>query len=171
MKKLIWCATALAALFLTACKPTEKNYKMAYDLAQERLRAGLDEDEFELISEEKLPPYQHGLTDSVRVQSVPLMWQWSPEAVDSGKRASPKVYNLSVGTYKMLTNAKAHAGNLAAQGWKSAVMRSGAGPTYYVVIRRSDDLDSVAHDARTFTKQNPNGLVGQSVPIALRPLR
>lgn len=164
-------SVALAAIFLGGCKTTEKNYRLAYERAQQRAREGLDDEEYAMMAQEQLPPYVRGTVDSVRVKSVPMMWQWSPQAVDSGRRADPKTYNLTVGTYRMLTNAKAHAENLAADGWPCVVMRSGGAPDYLVVARRSDNLDTIAASAREFAARHPAGVVGMPVAVAYRPLR
>ena len=107
------CITAVAALIsLACCKPTEKNYRLAYELAQQKARENLDDAEYAMMLEEEQPPLVHAGDDSIRARTLPLMWQYSPQSLDSGRRADPLRYNLAVGMYTMLTNAKAHADKL-----------------------------------------------------------
>ncbi len=164
--------TAVAALIsLACCKPTEKNYRLAYELAQQKARENLDDAEYAMMLEEEQPPLVHAGDDSIRARTLPLMWQYSPQSLDSGRRADPLRYNLAVGMYTMLTNAKAHADNLVAKGWHSVVFRSGGKPSYYVVAMRSDSLDRVATEARRYIRENPNGIVGMREPVAIMPRR
>ena len=90
-----------------------------------------------------LPSYERTATDSVRTFVEGVVWQYTPLAVDSGARISPARYNLAVGKYTMLTNAKAHADRLAADGWRATVFRNGE-PEYFVVVKISESLDTVA---------------------------
>lgn len=171
MRKLI--LTVIAALCATslfvACKPTEKNYKMAYDRAKEKARRGLTDAEYEMMVLNELPGYMRTPTDSVRAFTEGLMWQYTPLAVDSGRKVEPAPYNLAVGKYTMLTNAKAHADRLAADGWHSHIFRTGAA-VYYVVVKMSNSLDTVAHAARDYAARYPHGTVALHEPMAIIPL-
>ena len=171
MKKLLvgTIAVLVAASFLPGCKPTEKNYRMAYDKAMEKQREGLTDEQYTLMFEESLPRYMRTATDSVRGFSESVIWQYTPAAVDSGMKVAPAKYNLAVGKYSMLTNAKSHADNLAADGWQSYVFRNGA-PAYYVIVMRSDDLDSVARAAHGYTHKYPHGTVSLSEPMVIVPV-
>ncbi|MCM1319322.1 MAG: hypothetical protein NC217_02950 [Muribaculaceae bacterium] len=171
MKKLIFGAIlslTTASLFV-GCKPTENNYRMAYDKAMEKQREGLTDEQYALMYEESLPRYMRTPTDSVRGFSESMIWQYTPIAVDSGRKVDPAPYNLTVGKYSMLTNAKSHADNLAADGWKSYVFRNGE-PIYYVIVMRSADLDSVAQAAHAYTKRYPRGTVSIPEPMVIVPL-
>lgn len=160
---------ALALLTgLAACKPSEKNYRLAYETAQQKARAGLDEGVYEMMQAEELPPFMRSATDSVRALAAPVIWQYTPQAVDSGRRLDPAPYNLAVGKYKMLTNARGQADNLAAAGWRSCILRTGE-PVYYVVAAQSSSLDSIAAEARRYAREYPRGVVALPCPVALIP--
>lgn len=169
-KASIYIIAILLACGLPACKPTENNYRLAYDKAKQREREGLTEDEFEKMTLEGLPGYRYTATDSVRVFSKGVIWQYTPESVDAGNTISPDYYNLAVGKYTMLTNAKAHADRLAADGWRALVLRSGE-PEYYVIVKQSSDLDTIAAAAHSYTKRYPQGTVSLHEPMAIHPLR
>lgn len=157
-----------AALSLTCCKPTEKNYKLAYDKAMEKARQGITEDEYQWMLAESLPRYMHGETDSVRAFPEGIIWQYTPEAVDSGRKTKPASFNLAVAKYSMLANAKAHADRLAGDGWPSHIFRTGE-PVYYVVVKMSDNIDTVAQAAHNYMARYPKGVVAMHEPMAIIP--
>lgn len=160
-------ALALSAL-MVACKPTERNYRLAYDKAQDKARQGLTDMEYDMMLANSLPPYARTRTDSVRTFSEAVIWQYTPLAVDSGRKQTLAPYNLAVGKYSMLTNAKAHADRLAGDGWRSVVVRNGE-PVYYVVVKMSADLDTVARAAHVYSARYPRGTVALHEPMAIIP--
>lgn len=155
-------------LLAGGCKTTEKNYRQAYEKAQQKARDGLEEGVYELMVQESLPPYRHTATDSVRVMGEHLLWQYTPETVDSGRQIMPKEYNLAVAKYSMLTNAKAHADRLAGEGWRAVLLRNGE-PLYYVVVKMSASLDTIAGAAHEYARRYPGGCVAMPEPIAIVP--
>ena len=71
--------TAICGLLLSsACKPTEKNYKAAYDKAQEKARQGLATEEYEQMLLNSLPSYERTATDSVRTFVEGVVSQYTP---------------------------------------------------------------------------------------------
>ena len=78
-------------------------------------------------------------------------------------------YNVAIGKYKMLSTAKAHATDLAADGWPAIVARTGE-PEYYVVIERTDSVPTAAAAARRYAARYPRGTVALPQPIAIIPL-
>ena len=170
MRKLLkYSLVALVGLSLfVACKPTERNYKLAYDKARQKARQGLTDEQYDIMLLNSLPPYRHTLTDSVRTFAEPVIWQYTPLAVDSGRKQTPAPYNLTVGKYSMLTNAKAHADRLAGDGWRSVVLRNGE-PVYYVVVKMSANLDTIARAAHDYAARYPNGTVALHEPMAIVP--
>lgn len=160
---------ALILLALSACKPSEKNYRIAYETAQQRAREGLDSGVYELMQQEELPPMIHVLGDSVRLQRLPLQWFYSPVAVDSGKPLQPAAYNVAVGKYRMPANARAQADNLAARGLRSAVFLS-KNTHYYVMAGMYNDLDSAARLSSRLLREMPEQFVGMPCPVAIQPI-
>lgn len=158
----------VCALTLWACKPSERNYRLAYETAQQKARAGIDDDIFELMQAEELPPWRRTATDSVRTIAAPVIWHYTPAAVDSGGRIDPAPYNLIVGKYSMPTNARAQADRLATQGYRSHVLRTGQ-PIYYVVAVASASLDTIASAAHDYARRFPKGIVALPQPLCLIP--
>lgn len=154
---------------LGACKPSENNYRLAYETAMQRDREGLEEGVYELIQQEKLPPMIHVLGDSVRVQRLPLAAFYCP-GTDSLDKCMPQYYNVAVALYKMPTNARAHADRLAGEGYHSAVLKSGAS-LYYVMAGLVESLDSAARLARMYDLSHAGEYIGIPCPIAIQPLR
>ena len=170
MRRLTYGVILLASVLTLcmACKPTEKNYKLAYDKAKEKARAGLSDNEYEMMLLNDLPPYLRTSTDSVRGFKEGIIWQYTPLSVDSGHKVNAGQYNLAVGKYSMLTNAKAHADRLGADGWRTHVFRNGE-PVYYVVVKISNDLDTVARAAHGYLSRYPNGVVALHEPMVILP--
>lgn len=167
MRKLFIAVVVL--ITLGACKPSENNYRLAYETAMQRDREGLEEGVYELIQQEKLPPMIHVLGDSVRVQRLPLAAFYCPGA-DSIDKCVPQCYNVAVARYKMPTNARAHADRLAGEGYRSAVLKSGAS-LYYVMAGLVESLDSAARLARKYDLSHAGEYIGIPCPVAIQPLR
>ena len=167
MRKLLIAFAVLIAL--GACKPSEENYRLAYETARQRDREGLDEGVYELMQQEKLPPMIHVLGDSVRVQRLPLAAFYCPGA-DSVKTCVPQAYNVAVALYKMPTNARAHADRLADEGYHSVVLKSGAS-LYYVMAGLVESLDSAARLSRRYDMSHAGEYIGIPCPVAIQPLR
>lgn len=137
-------------------------------MGKEKARAGLSDMEYEMMVLNDLPPYMRTATDSVRGFKEGIIWQYTPLSVDSGRKANPGQYNLAVGKYSMLTNAKAHADRLGAEGWRTYVFRNGE-PVYYVVVKISNNLDTVARVAHEYVARYPNGVVALHEPMIILP--
>lgn len=157
----------VAGALLCGCKPSEKNYRLAYETAQAKAREGLDDDVYEAMLRDELPPLIHIMGDSVRVQRVNLNWFYTPQSVDSGKSQEPLPYNLAVALYKMPVNARAHANDLAQEGYASCVMRSGT-DKYYVIAARSGSLDSIAHASSAYIATHEPPYPGLPCVVALQ---
>lgn len=157
-------------LLLSACKPTEKNYRTAYETAMAREQQDVDPDILRQMKAEELPPMVRVMGDSVRVKRMPIAWYYTPAQVDSGKRISPANYNVCVANYKMPANAKAHAESLAERGFRSAVMSQGQ-TRFFVMAGMVSTLDSAAHLSSRLLRDYPHEYVGQPCPIAIQPVR
>lgn len=157
-------------MIMTACKPSEKNYKLAYETARQIEREGLDDGVFELMQQDALPPMVRVMGDSVRVKRVALKWYYTPAGVDSGKPIQPANYNVAVSMFKMPTNAKAQADAIAQEGYRSCVMLH-RNDTYYVIAGAVETLDSAARLSSKYLSTHSSGYVGLSCPVALQPLR
>ena len=178
MKRALYPLLALAVLsLLPACKPTEKNYKAAYDLAQRRERDDLDEELFRKMKQEGLPKMEIFGTDTLRVAPrEPLLIYWNPAVNDTPQENGlgvPRIYSLVIGIYRNPANALAHAsqflpdganaaqikGASAAPGiasaasgqlWLPMVLRNPLDDIYYVSLATSDTLSALVPQHREF---------------------
>lgn len=128
MKRALYPLLALAVLsLLPACKPTEKNYKAAYDLAQRRERDDLDEELFRKMKQEGLPKMEIFGTDTLRVAPrEPLLIYWNPAVNDTPQENGlgvPRIYSLVIGIYRNPANALAHASQFLPDGANAAQIK------------------------------------------------
>lgn len=171
MKK-IFAALSIGLLMLSGlagCKPTEKNFQAAYDIALQKQREGLTDEVYALMQKEALPPLHYVGGDSVRMIGVATIYQYAPDTLL--RKRVPAPYSVAVGKYKMVANAHAHADRLAASGlFPSAhVLRSGV-PEYYVVLAPSDSLADAARLAHRYLEAGMKA-VGLPEPIVINRVR
>lgn len=148
MKKLI-IAAAAAALLLPACKPTEKNYKAAYDAAvakREKAMAETMAPAGELISEDG-PQRRVVNGDTIFVATERVR----PEAKD----VRLPEYNVAVTKYRMGTNARAGAEDLRAAGYAGAMAVYSAEDSWYTIAGGFPTLDEAVAFSRRFRSDNP----------------
>lgn len=128
MKHFIVVAIGLT-LLLTGCKPTEKNYKSAYDAALGKreaaladLNANMDEVEFQQVDGPQLKE-----VDGVKVYVLNQRLAPADFVMEM-----PEEYNVAVGMYKMITNCKAQAEQMLANGYHAFPAKDVDG-LYYTV--------------------------------------
>ena len=143
----------LAALLLAglpACKPTEKNYRAAYETATQRRQAELTDPDFDvsaMISDE-LPARKRIGQDSAYVRHEALtLYGPSPSG-------GLKPCNVAVARYKMITNAEADAAALRRQGLDAFLLRNNA-EELYVIIGSFEELEPALAFMRRYMKENP----------------
>lgn len=154
---------AFGIIALSGCKPTENNYRAAYDAAKAKREAaeadamipatGLQSDDgtsLKIID-----------GDSVYVSRDRLR-------LDPALKDVFKAYNVVVGVYKMNTNAKAQAAALAEKGYAAhAVMTTG--DRWYTLVGCFDALSEAQAFIKEFKKKNPGypyiGLPGSPVIV------
>lgn len=161
MKKIIMIA-AVAAIVLTGCKPTEKNYRAAYDAAinkrqstEDSLAAdGLisaDGPRSRMINGESY----YFLTETIKVE----------DGDDSLKQN-----NVVVAQFKMPTNARSGANSLREKGYDAKVAK-GLGDKWFIVAGSFETLDEAAKFIKEFkSKNNQYSYIGLGVdePVIIR---
>ncbi len=154
---------------LVGCKPSEKNFQAAYDIAIQRQKEGLSDEIFAMMQKESLPPLYYAGGDSVRMIGVSTVYQYSPDTLLRMRVPAP--YSVAVGKYKMIANARGHADRLVASGLFPAahVLRSGV-PEYYVVLAPSDSLADAARLARQYLESGMKA-IGLPEPFVINRLR
>lgn len=153
----------LAVGLLASCKPTENNYRQAYDAAKAKREAA---------NAEAMMPTTGLLNDdgtSLKIVNGDSLFvskdrlRRDPEQPDI-----LKTYNVAVGVYKMNTNAKAQAAALCEKGYDAHAVQT-TGDRWYALAGGFDSLDEALDFIRGFKKKNPGypyiGLPGSPVII------
>ena len=107
---------SLITLFLPACKPTEKGYKSAYDAAlgkREAVKADIDVD----LPEGALQDFDGAQLREVDGVKVYILNQRLKPVEEDMKL--PGLFNVAVGTYKMITNCRAQSNALKEEGYEA----------------------------------------------------
>lgn len=146
----IMISAAVAALMLVVaagCKPTEKNYKAAYDAAVQKRQQAADEQmrpATGLLSDDG-PQRRVVDGDTVYVLRERIL------ALD-GSALSGK-WGVAVGVFKIDTNAKAAASDLRGQGCPGAIPAKARGGKFYTLAATVATLDSAKSAAADFSKR------------------
>ena len=134
----------MAAVLLTACHSSEKNYREAYEKAVERRKTGIGAEEYARIEAER-QRYTHVINgDSVR-----MLYVNANVAIDSTDVTHD--YNVVVATFTQRINAKSYRDRLREEcGLKgSYVLYGGPDKQYFVVAQGFDnsaDAAAMLHD-------------------------
>lgn len=146
------------ALCVAACKPTETNYKAAYDVAQAK-RASEAAEHPEGIVREGDPEWRKIGNDSLLVKQQPL-------ARLDGDTAKIYPVNVAIASYRMRANAVAHADGLRSQGLNSRVLQN-RDEYYYVIAAQYDSIQPALTFIPEYMKNHPDdmyaGLPGRPV--------
>ncbi|MDE6007388.1 MAG: hypothetical protein K2G67_07530 [Muribaculaceae bacterium] len=156
-------SAAFVALMFVACKPTEKNYKAAYDAAQIKR---------EQAAAEQMRPASGLLSDdgpSLRVVDGDTIFVTRDRLrLPDGQRPAGE-WGVAVALFKMSTNAVATASDLHEAGFPEATYLKGAGGKHYAVAGVTSTLDSARNIAADFRRAFPEypyiGLPGAPVII------
>lgn len=157
------CGIFAFALILFGCKPTENNYRQAYETAQrarqaERsTQADLGMPELTAINAPQRAVV-NGDTVFVRREALTL----HGDAPSGGVQP----YNVAVGKYKMTANALSDAEALRKAGYNSFVLASSNGE-FYTVVSSAPSIEEAVKFLNEFVRKNPKrpylGLPGKPV--------
>lgn len=160
MKKIIL-VLGVVLVVLTGCKPTEKNYRSAYDAAvAKREKATADANlPADLILEDG--PKKEKIGD---LEVATLNERLSP--VDNGDALG--MVNVAVAQFKMPTNARSGAEALKEKGFQARVVKA-TGGRYFLLAGSYADFDAALECAARFRKAYPDypyiGFQGEPVFI------
>lgn len=159
MKKVL-SIMALAAIALTSCKPTEKNYREAYDVAvskREKVNESLAADG--LISE-----------DGPRREIIggDTLYFVNDVIRHEDGNTPFKALNVAVAVFNMNTNARSGAASLKGKGYDAQAARA-LDDKWYVIAGSFDTMDDTREFITRFIRENPGypyiGLSGSPVII------
>lgn len=149
-RKYLICGIALALLLpLAGCKPTENNYRKAYEAARSKKKAEETDPDIDISNmiREGVPRRTVVEGDSAYVRYEPL------SVYGDLKPASLMAYNVAVGCYKMRSNALSDAENLRAAGYESFLLRNGK-EEYYVITGTYTTLPDAVSAMREFMRKH-----------------
>lgn len=140
---------------LAACKPTEKNYRSAYDIAIGKKQAEQESLAADgLIAENAPKPrYIDGDTLYFANEIISVDKDFAPF-----KESAPvelKGYNVAVGMFKMNTNARAGASALREKGFDAFPVQA-MGGKWYIIGGSFDNLDESRTFIKKFKAKNPD---------------
>ncbi|MDE5878051.1 MAG: SPOR domain-containing protein [Muribaculaceae bacterium] len=154
-------AGAVLVMGMGACKPTEKNYRAAYDAAQAKRQAA--------VADDFIPAQGLQSTDGPRLTTVgeTQIYTWSePLKSDDVKLG---ICNIAVGLYSMDTNARSLAERLQSEGYSHAGVVTNGDGKFYVVAVVTTTLEEAAAAVAEFEKRHAgfpySGL--QGAPLVL----
>lgn len=150
----------IGAIALTACKPTEKNYRSAYDVAVNKREKAAEALAADGLVAEDAPRSQVVGGDTLYFVNEVLK-------VDDGSTPL-KALNVAVGVFKMNTNARSGALALKDKGYDARAARA-LGDKWYILAGSFDTMDETRAFLKRFRKENPQypyiGLSGKPVII------
>ena len=162
MKKLI--LLGMVGLMWAGCKPTEKNYRAAYDAAQAKREAAI---------KEQMLPATGMLSDDgpqLRIIGGDSVYVLQERVRLADSRRLPKKWAVAVGVYKMDTNAKSNAEALQGEGYKNAFVAKAPTAKYYTVTDCYMTLDSARVAGKEFRMKHKGypyvGLPGAPVLLS-----
>lgn len=157
-------SAALAALTFVGCKPTENNYKAAYDAALAKRQQA---------AEEQMRPATGLLNDEgpqLRIVNGDTVYVMRERLrLPDGAAVSGK-WGVAVSLFKMDTNARAAAAAIKERGFDEAMYVRASGDRYYTLSAVTATLDSAIVASRRFSEAFPDypyiGLPGAPVIIS-----
>lgn len=163
MKRNIWFAVFLSMIVFAGCKPTEDNYRKAYDAAKAKREAA---------NAEAMIPTTGLLNDDgislKMVEGDSVFVTRDRLRRDPESNYEVKSYNVAVGVYKMNTNAKAQAAALKEEGYNSFASQT-TGDRWYTIAGGFDTLDETRKFINEFKKKHPGypyiGLPGSPIVV------
>lgn len=163
MKKTFLLLT-IAALSLTACKTTEANYRAAYEMALQKDKEGIDEETYALIKQEEAPQEIGSEGDKLRVITQSVVVTKNAGNDD----ASIRRYNVAIGSFRQVFNAKAMRGRIVDKGYDVFIVQTSE-PTYYVIA--ACDTQEQAKEVIERLQADESIILRHPYPCILQPAR
>lgn len=149
-----------AALFI-GCKPTEKNYQQAYDLAVQKREESLASVSGGTLDAMDGPHKRIVDGDTIMVATGTFKVFEMPENAKDGR------FGLAVAKYGMHTNAREHAVTMREK-YPDVFVATDGKKNYYVVTDRYADLKEAIAGMREFEAANPGfRYISLQTPVAI----
>lgn len=140
-------------IVLPGCKPTEKNYKAAYDAALAKRQAEASDPDLNLPAE----GYQSlDAPSSRKINGKDYLYQFLRlRPLDSNQEL--KAYNVAVAVYKMPTNCNSQVNDLRDAGYKAFGARSGD-DRFFVFVDGFSTIEEAAESVDAYEKKNKDAV-------------
>ncbi len=162
--------TVLSLLLIgTGCKPTEKNYRAAYEIAQNKKAKVTSDAEGHKVQQDMHYTLKPAEGDSVWVSNEILRGKslQKDSIAEVGMRGK---CGVAVGVFRMETNARALAERMLVK-YPSSCVATNGNDRWYSVVSVYPDSGKAVKGVLEFKKQNPDfsyiGLPGSPVLIRL----
>lgn len=155
---------AVAALLTTGCKTSESNYRAAYEIAKGRQESAVDSTIYS-----RYRPQGKGAKLVAGADSLTMFTLAVGYTADGGADASTlKRYNVVVGQFKQIFNAREMRKRLIGQGYEGAMIVHNREPLYYVIAESCDTPEQAAA-AIARLRADSNIVLREPFPWVLRP--
>ncbi len=155
------------SVILTGCKPTEKNYKSAYDAAVAKNKAEQTDPDLNLPADGF-----HRLGEPVKKELDGVSYFYKVARLTPlDKERELDSYGVAIAVYKMPTNCRAQVSNLREEGYEAAGGKS-VDSEYYVFAGTYPTLEEAVKSAVDYQNRHKDtpyvGLPGAPVVIQCR---
>lgn len=155
-----------ASLFiLTGCKPTEKNYKAAYDAALSKRQAESEDPDLNLPAEGYT---RLGEPEKKEINGKTYFYKFQHlHPLSEGVEMQP--YNVAVSVYKMPTNCQSQVRDLCEAGYDAFGTRTGD-DRYYTIVGSYPTIEEAAEAVDNYMRKHKDSIyVGlEGAPVILR---
>lgn len=169
MKHLLYLfAVVLTIMSLTACKTTEANYRAAYENAKlkQQESTGIDSTIYGRIRQQAT-----GSKLVVGADSLPLRREYVGYTTDGGSsRETVLRYNIVVGQFKQVFNARQMRQRLIDGGYTGAMIVNTREPLYYVIAATASTPEEALEAWKRITTDKAI-VLRAPLPFILQPAR
>lgn len=143
---------AAAIMLLPACKPTEKNYKAAYEAAKQKQKRDAEDPDILIpaggLIDDDAPKATviNGITVNLRY-----------EALKHISGAEMNTFNVAIAAYKMTANALSHWERIKDQ-YAGALVVQNSKELFYVCIGTYAGKEEAAEAAAAYSAKHPDAL-------------
>ena len=161
--KIAFIATIVTS-FATSCKTSEKNYRQAYDVAKEARQTD-DSNLMADIEKERAP-----ITMIIGNDTIKYRKELVTVSIDGGGESKMlKRYNIVVGRFRQIFNAKSMQARMSDLGYTSFVIENRE-PAYFVVVYSTDSKEDAAKKFKEI-ESNRQVIFKSPFPWVLEPAR
>lgn len=167
MKK-IFLLVIVSLLFITACKTTEANYRAAYEIAKEH-KQNTSATENTIYNRYRDRRKSSAFVIGQARDTVHITTEAVSVLKDEGFPSDSLMrYNVVVGGFKQVFNAKAMRDRLAGMNYRAFVVNTRE-PLYYTVAVTSDSLELI-YDRMVWLQNDSTLPMRDGYPFILQPL-